>query len=433
MTRFFHVWFSWLMLLASVTACVPIMPPQVEAASNQSVTLRVATGDSNEGLVPHREIIRNFEQANPNIHIQLEPVSGSNYYDLLQKQITDGNPPDILHIGDDAVPLFVRQGALLDLGPFMRGASPLDINMYLPGVMQPGAWQGKQYLLPKDFSPLAVYYNKKIFNAMGVSFPKDGWTWEDFLITAQLLTRDINADGKPEMWGVQLPAAWTSGFEYWVAASGGKLVSEDGKSFQGYMDSDATVQALQFYTSLYNTYHVAPPPVGVLLFGGGNNEFLSGKAAMYLFGHWTHADLAKNPLIDLGVVGLPVGKSRANVLLWSGFGISSKTAHPNEAWKFLRYYAGEPGAQVWKDWGLPTVKSVAEASGMTRDPLESVWFKELSYLAPRAYIFTPYWGETGDPALQAVLGQALTEPNVDARGLLQNAAQQAQKKLDGKR
>ena len=64
---------------------------------------------------------------------------------------------------------------------------------------EPGKWDGKQYLLPKDFSPLAVYYNKKLFDAAGVAYPKDGWTWDEFLDTAQKLTKTRAPTARPSL------------------------------------------------------------------------------------------------------------------------------------------------------------------------------------------------------------------------------------------
>ena len=438
---------AWLVLVGVlVTACAqtsstssvvratgpaPVPPPS--RIKDAQIILRVATGDSGDGLRPHQEIIARFEKANPDIKIEVESVAGNDYYASLLAQIAAGNAPDILHIGDDAVPMFVQKGALVELGPFIKGRYPLDSNIYLPGVFQPGAWQGKQYLLPKDFSPLAVYYNKILFDQYNVPYPKDGWTWDDFLKTAQALTHDTNGDGTPDVWGVQLPATWTSGFEYWAASAGGSLVSEDGKKIQGYMDSPATSAALQFYADLYNRYKVAPPPTDIEAFGGGNTEFQTARAAMRILGRWPQADLRKQGNIELGVVGMPVSKRRANVLFWSGFGIYAGSPNEQEAWRFLRFYAGEPGALVWKDWALPAVKAVAESSGLTKDSIEGVWLKELSYLTPRAYVFTPYWGDTGDPALRRAMANAILDPHADVGVVLKDAARAAQSALDAKR
>ncbi len=204
-----------------------------------------------------------------------------------------------------------------------------------------------------------------------------------------------SADGTTTQWGVQLPGPWTTGFEYWVAAAGGRLISEDGSTFAGYMDSPEVQAAVQFYADLYNKYAVAPPPADMNAFGGGNSEFDNGTAAMRIFGRWPQAGMLANPNIDLGVAPMPVGKERADVLFWGGFGISSLSENPEAAWRFLRYYVGEEGARTWKDWALPAVASVAEEAGLTSDPIEGVWIGALNDLVPRAYVSTPYLGTDG--------------------------------------
>nr|WP_255603774.1 sugar ABC transporter substrate-binding protein [Oscillochloris sp. ZM17-4] len=389
--------------------------------------LRVGTGDSGAGLEPHRQIIARFEAENPDIQVRLEPVGSGDYYQLIRDQIDSGDPPDILQIGDDAVPSFVERGAFLPLDNLIAGAEfPLDTSIYLPGVLNPGTWAGKQYLLPKDYTPLAVYYNKKIFDQFGVAYPQDGWTWEDFLATAQALTKDTNGDGQTDIWGAQLPGSWAPNFEYWSASAGGRLVSSEGLGFIGYMDSPQNAEALQFYTDLYHLHHVAPITASLNPFDPSNNQFASGAAAMLLFGRWPQAGLRANPQIDLGVVGLPTGRRRANILLWGGFGISALSTHQDAAWRFLRFYAGEPGAQVWKDWALPTVRSVAETAGMTADPIEGVWLSELNYLVPRAYTSMPIWPTAGEPAVSKLLDRVIRDRDLDISLSLYEAAQDAQ-------
>lgn len=401
-------------------------PPLPEGAKT---VLRVGTGDSGEGLTPHNRIIEAFEAANPDIQVQLEPVGTGDYYARIFTQIAAGDPPDLLQIGDDAVPMFVSRGAFLPLDEFIRGEYPLDTSIYLPGMLGPGQVEGVQYLLPKDYSSLAVYYNKILFDAAGLPYPQDGWTWDDFVETARALTLTDDS-GNVTQWGVQLPGPWSTGFEAWVAQAGGTLISEDGTQIEGFMDSPEVAEAMQFYGDLYHALNVAPPPADMNSFGGGNTEFENGTAAMRIFGRWPQTGLLENPNLDLGVVGLPVGAQRANVLFWGGFGISSLSEHPEAAWRFLRFYVGQEGAEVWKDWGLPAVASVAEDAGMLQDPIEGVWIGELNHLAPRAYVFTPYWGQTADPALRRVLETVILEPETDIPALLADAAAEAQAALD---
>jgi multiple sugar transport system substrate-binding protein len=401
-------------------------------AEGAKMILRVGTGDSGEGLNPHQEIIARFEEENPDILVQLEAVSGRDYYTRLLTQIAAGDAPDIMQIGDDAVPMFVDRGSFISLDDFIGGDYPLDTSIYLPGVIEPGQWEGSQWLLPKDFTPLGVYYNKQIFDEYDVDYPQDDWTWDDLLETAQALTKDVDGDGNTDIWGAQLTANWTTGFEYWIAAAGGSLISEDGTEFVGYMDSPETIEAVQFFADLYNVHKVAPPPADFALWAGGNSEFDNGNAATRVFGRWPQAGYKDNPNVDLGVVGVPRGDERANILFWGGFGIFSGTKHPEAAWRFLSFYVGEQGSQVWKDWAIPPVASVADEAGLTDDPIEGVWISELDHLAPRAYVFTPFWGETADPALRRALETVLIDPDADVAEVMQQAAEEAQAALDEK-
>jgi multiple sugar transport system substrate-binding protein len=422
MSRFLPVLAVLAVLSLVVTACQPVAPQT--PAPPATTVIRVGTGDSGDGLTPHQQIIQAYEDEHPNVIAQLEPVAGRDYYARLLTQLAAKAAPDIMQIGDDAVPSFVEKGAFVPLDECIA-ANTFDTSIYLPGLLEPGQVDGVQYLLPKDYSPLAVYYNKKIFDAAGVAYPSPEWTWDDLVATAQALT-----DPAQGIYGIQLPATWTTGFEYWVAAAGGQLISDDGTQFVGYMDSPETIRALQFYAALYNEHQVAPPAVDFNQFGGGNAEFDNGKAAMRLFGRWPQAGMLENPNIDLGVVNPPQDAQRANILFWGGFGVASSSQAADTACAFLLDYVGAPGAQVWKDWALPAVASVAEESGLMQDPIQGVWIEELNHLVPRAYTHTPYWNETADPALRRALETVLIDPQADVTAALQQAAQEAQAALD---
>jgi multiple sugar transport system substrate-binding protein len=432
--KIFHVMILCLILILAVSACQPgatetAPGSEGETTGSDVVVLRAGTGDSGEGLNPHQSIIADFEDQNENVLVQLEAIAGRDYYTRILTQIAADRAPDVMNIGDDAVPSFVDKGAFLSLDECLSDLN-FDTSVYLPGLLDPGTVEGKLYFLPKDYSTLAVYYNKAIFDAAGVAYPQDGWNWDDLLATAQALTQDSNGDGQTDIWGIQLPANWTTGFEYWVAAAGGSLISEDGQSYIGFMDSPETIRAAQFYADLYNKHQVAAPPADFSAFGGGNSEFDNGQAAMRIFGRWPQSGMLENPNIDLGVVGTPSDAVAANILFWGGFGISSTTDNLDMACNFLSYYAGPEAAKTWKDWALPAVTSVAEMPEVADDPLNSVWIDELNDLKPRAYTFTPYWNETADPALRKALETILLDPGADVANVMQQAAQEAQAALD---
>jgi hypothetical protein len=63
---------------------------------------------------------------------------------------------------------------------------------------------------------------------------------------------------------------------------------------------------------------------------------------------------------------------------------------------------------------------------------DGVWISELEHLAPRAYVFTPYWGETADPALREPLETVPIDPDANVAEVMERAAQEAQAALDEK-
>jgi multiple sugar transport system substrate-binding protein len=120
------------------------------------------------------------------------------------------------------------------------------------------------------------------------------------------------------------------------------------------------------------------------------------------------------------------------VLFWGGFGLFSGTKNPEAAWRFLKFYTGKEGSQVWKMHGIPPVASAAEEAGLTKDPIESEWIKSLNFLVDRAYVSTDFWGETADPALSKALQTILITPSSDVTAVMQAAAKDAQAALDEK-
>ena len=139
-----------------------------------------------------------------------------------------------------------------------------------------------------------------------------------------------------------------------------------------------------------------------------------------------------NPNVDLGVVKVPAGDKKADVLFWGGFGIFSGTKNAEAAWRFLKFYVGAEGSKVWEQHGIPPVASVAQEAGLTTDPIEGVWIQSLNFLVDRAYVSTDFWGDTADPALSKALETVLINPDTDVAAVMQTAAKDAQAALDEK-
>ncbi len=141
----FSTFFLLLAALLVLSACQPIEPPaQTESESEPAseigaepdvIVLRAGTGDSGEGLNPHQSIIADYEDQNPDVLVQLEAIAGRDYYTRILTQIAADRAPDVMNIGDDAVPSFVEKGAFLSPGR-MSGR----IWILTPRSICPGCW-----------------------------------------------------------------------------------------------------------------------------------------------------------------------------------------------------------------------------------------------------------------------------------------------------
>ncbi|MCC9850777.1 extracellular solute-binding protein, partial [Streptococcus agalactiae] len=101
--------------------------------------------------------------------------------------------------------------------------------------------KGEQYAIPKDYDTIGLWYNKKMFDAAGVSYPDETWDWNKLKEAAKKLTKP---DGS--QYGFLAPLHNQEGYYNFVYQNGGTIITKDKKS--GY-DDPKTVEALKYYLS----------------------------------------------------------------------------------------------------------------------------------------------------------------------------------------
>lgn len=357
--------------------------------------LRVSTGDSGAALQPHRRICAAFEAEHPGLRVQLEPISGGDYYTRLLTQLASGQPPDVVHLGDDSLGSFVARGCLLPLQPRVQAD-------FLPAVLAPGVapTDGHTYLWPKDFTPLACYLNVRLFREAGIPLPGLDWSWDDLV----RLGRRFRDTGRV---GVLVPGPRSSFLEYLAAIEGGGFLD-----FRGPAAERAVSRLQQLYRE-----GITPLPNELGTFDAGNHDFQEGRAAMRLSGRWPLPQLRKNSRVELLVWPPPKGTRRANILYWAGLGIPRQCRRPAEARGYLELATSTRGYKEWAQWGLPALREVAAVQA--DDPLERVFLDEMQQVVPRAFQSDASWGELGGPALQRLHEAAILFPETPALELLE--------------
>lgn len=385
-------------------------------------TIRIGSWDSGDALIPFNTAIKNFEAKYPGVTVQLESVP-QGYGDKLLTQFAAGTAPDIFQIGDGDVAKFASQGVLEPLDPYITGDNPLDTSVLFPTVLDIGKSNGHQYALTKDYSPLVIFYNKTLFDKAGVAYPAENWTWADFLTAAQKLTK---ADGS--QWGIQLPDSWgdwlwTRGIMPIVYQNKGDFISPDGTKTTGYLNSDATIQAIQWYVDKFMKEKVAPTKDDVASFAG-QDLFQTGKVAMLMTGRWPLATYEADPTLNFGTMMLPMGVQHGNAICWAGFGMYSKGTNKDTAWAFLKYIGAEEGAQEFAKYAFTPVKPIAELQGYTTDPYNKYIVEDVQYIHTLPNIQFPKFGDCVEKYFTQELETVFLK-NVTVKDAMDLAAQEA--------
>ena len=395
------------------------------AASAGTTSIRVSAWESSEALQPWTNAIAAFEKVNPDIKVQLESVP-TDYGTKLLAQMAAGNAPDVFQVGDGDVAKYVSKGVVEPLDDYIA-KDKFDTSVFYEGIYKIGQVNGKTYMLTKDYSPLVLYYNQTLFDKANVPYPKDGWTWQEFLDTAQKLT--VKDGDKVTQWGVNLPdgwgdLSWDRGISPFIYQNEGDVLSPDGKTAEGFMNSPATVEALQFYVDLVNKHHVAPNKTELASLQGVD-LFMTGKAAMLWTGRWPIKDYRANKDLKFGTVSLPKGKKAANAICWSGFAMYSQGKNKDAAWKLMKFIGAGEGAKEFANYALTAVKAIAESQGLTKDPQDSVIMAGLDQVVSPPDFRQEKYGDCVNKAFKENLDKVFADPNLTLQPTMDAAAKQA--------
>lgn len=241
-----------------------------------------------------------------------------------------GKAPGMFSVDESLIAPFVSRGLMLDLNDFMDSSKILKREDFLEETLRHMSYNGKLYALPLDFSPVALYFNKKVFRELGVEEPDENWHWHDFLETIKKIGK-IAPSGEAIRYGL--------GFRFYHLIYGAFVFQNLGTFFDSNgnctIGSDATFEALEFFSKIYNMPECCQPMFGdaeksfIDLFTNGFCGMLIGEAHEYRI----IADRMSND--DFGMIQLPYSKIPATTVNSRGFGISSSAKNPERLFKIL--------------------------------------------------------------------------------------------------
>jgi multiple sugar transport system substrate-binding protein len=130
-----------------------------------------------------KDIVAAFEKQYPKVTVNLVNAgTGNTEYTKLQNAVKAGSgAPDVAQIEYFALPQFALSGALTNLMDYGMGSLKNDFaSAVWDSVYFNGALQG----LPQDTGPMALFYNKAVFDKYQITVPT---TWDEYVAAARKL------------------------------------------------------------------------------------------------------------------------------------------------------------------------------------------------------------------------------------------------------
>ena len=232
---------------------------------------------------------------------------------------------------------FAKNNWLTDLRPMLNDKSMTSPDLDFADFAKGGLFyavepDGRVMSLPLNLDPWVVYYNKELFDAKGIAYPK---TFAEMMDAAAKLndpSKGVSGFVGRGLKNANVPV-WTS----FLLGYGGGFIDAGGKLTT---DTPAAIDAAKMYQTLMSKY--GPQGVAGYNWNESQSLFLQGKAAMWLDGIG-FAQPLEDPTKSrvVGKVGygvMPAGpKQQVSALFADGEGVSTYSKKKGPAWFYLQW------------------------------------------------------------------------------------------------
>jgi multiple sugar transport system substrate-binding protein len=321
-------------------------------------------------------VLRDFEAQHPTIRVKYEQIADQ-YMDVMKTRLVGEAAPDVFYLDALEAPFLMSQDVLEPLDNYIK--SEFDLADFEPSLLNTFRYKTSIYGLPKDYSTLALFYNKQAFKNVGLENPPQ--TWEELRADAKKLTIDINKDGRIDQYGFgETPELARQ--VYKINAYGGKVIDRESRAA---FASQSNLLGLQAVVDQYRNERSSAQKSDVGT-NSGSEMFGQGKAAMVIEGNWAIPYLRETyPKLDFATAEIPlVNGQRSTMLFTVAYVMNKQSQHKPEAWELIEYLTGKEGMQKWTGTGfaLPSRKSVATKLGYDQDKLRSSLVAGVNYGIP---------------------------------------------------
>lgn len=324
-----------------------------------------------------------FNESHPGIHVTPVAFKTQDINKTLRMALTSGTGPDLFYY--DSGPGYL--GALAEAGLLMDlTEAAQQYNWYeelADWALNSATWKGTLYGIANEYEMLCVFYNKAIFEQLGVSEPT---TYDEFLSICQT-AKDagivaVVLDDMEKWPGYHYESL------YFGAFGGNELVRSimDQEQENGW-NQPALAEGLNALKDLVAQGYTSSFPNGIA-HDDALRDFYSGGGAMYLTGTWQVSTMYENMGDNVGLFLFPSAKEDITTMPPVGVGsamqVNAGTQHPEEALIFLDYlYDAQTGAKLWMEGAECITPAAVDTSDLSFNPL----FLEVMEIAGATDVF----------------------------------------------
>lgn len=343
-----------------------------------------------------RQIIENFEAANPDIDIAVESQLWSTLTEKFVVSHRSGTAPDIGWVVGEAMGLLINSDTAADLAPLItdKWDAAYRDNLVLPQAYDWLTKDGKLHAMPIMAISLVLFYRQDLFAQAGIDIAKVT-SWDAFADAAKKV--QLEKDGRVERWGTGLhlsteKTTMSPAANALMSLQGGRLFGENCKAM---LANENGVRALEMQNALITEAKVASPESFVYTLDDVIEQFTAGKVAITTAGNSRYGSIAQKASWDpagLAIMPWPSfdGKAPGPQLLSGWFAAVSKDSpHKAAAAKFVAYMTGPEAAELWTDPGgqVPIYKSVFEQEKFKAPAYD--WMRDLAGMWAAAEVWLP--------------------------------------------
>jgi len=301
-----------------------------------------------------------FNDRQTGIHVERQQLAWADYWDKLTTLFAAGTPPDVIENHTAYIRPHGKAGLLRDLNELIAGTPDFPTDFFKP-MVDLFAFEGKQWGIAFDLGVRGIAYNKDMFDAAGIDrYPDIGWTYDDLRKWATKLTIDGNGKHPDEagfdardvkQWGMTAMVAqrvWANLMNPQIIAFGGRLFNEDDTECT--ITEPRTLEWCRWFQDAINDWTIHSRPEIEAELG---NLFIPGQAAIYP--QWlTYVNQLKEVEWQWEVAPFPKAEGgRHTFNVGAGcYSIPAKSPHPDEAWEFIRFMAGDEGNIIFIRFGV---------------------------------------------------------------------------------